>query len=147
MSGDNINISKADLQQLLEAVVKAGNAPNAFEQKAIDEQLQREHRRNLLAIELAKVEEQRLQARKNGCTHSRLSMAAGKNGGNPAPRGEGEWTTGGQLSGNGDEAMLVCLRCSWVWKWRVTNQEREFINNQGLCGAPPPPAERVIWEG
>jgi len=147
MAGDSINISKADLQQLLEAVVKAGNAPNAFEQKAVEEQLQREHRRNLLAVELGKVEEARMQARKNGCTHCRLPMAAGKNGGNAAPKGQGEWCTSGQLLSDGDTACLICVRCSWRWHWKVNNQEREYINNQGLYGAPPPPAERVIWEG
>ena len=147
MSGETISLSKAELQELLTAVVKAGTAPNAFQQKAVQEELQREHRRNLLAVELGKVEEARMQARKNGCTHSRLSMAAGKNGGNAAPRGTGEWTTGGQLSGDGEEAMLICQRCSWMWKWKVTNQEREAINNVGLLGAAPPPAERVTWEG
>jgi hypothetical protein len=147
MSGDSISFTKAELQSLLEAAVRAANAPNALEQKAIAEDLQREHRRALFAVELGKVEEGRMLAKKNGCTHSRLSMAAGKNGGNTAPRGEGEWTTGGQLSGNAEEAMLICTRCSYMWKWKVTNQEREFINNTGLLGMAPPPHERVTWEG
>lgn len=106
----NVTLSREDLQALLEAVVKAAKAPNALEQKAIDAEVERDRRRTMLMIELAKIEEQKQIARKNGCSHERYPQGH-RHAGHPAPRGIGEFTTGGQLTGR-ELATLVCLRCS-----------------------------------
>jgi hypothetical protein len=57
-------VSMDQLKSLLEAVVSAVKAPNPIEQKAIDAQIEEERRHSLLAIELAKVEAEKIARRK-----------------------------------------------------------------------------------
>lgn len=133
------------MERMVSAAVKASRAPNSKEAREIEEDVEREKRRTLLAVELAKAEQAIMERKKNGCSHSRFSNGA-KNAGCPAPKGTGEWTTGGQLIGR-DEAFLVCLRCSYGWKWKTTYDEREQTANVGLLGTAPPSADRIIWEG
>jgi hypothetical protein len=141
-----VTLSKEDLSKLLEAAIRAAKAPNVLEQKAIDEAIEKEKRRNLLMKELGKAEQETMLRRKNGCSHSRHPQGSGKRAGQPAPRGQGEWTTGGQLVGR-DLAVLCCLRCAWTWQWQPTYEEREFILNEGMLGMAPPPADRLLAEG
>lgn len=138
-------ISKADLQAILESVVRAARAPSALEEKKMNDEIERERRRTLLMVEMGKAEEQKLNNRKNGCSHSRAPQGA-RNGGQAVPRGTGEWTTGGQLTGR-DLATLVCCRCGWAWQFSPTPSEREYIEQNGMLGMSPPSADRIIAEG
>lgn len=142
---ETVEITKDDLQRLIEAAIRAAKAPNVLEQQAIDAEIEKQKRRDKLTVELARVEEEVTRRRKHGCTHSRVPQGQ-RNAGAPCPRGQGEWVTGGQLVGR-DEAMLICQRCSWGWKFKTTFEEREYINSVGMLGMPPPPPDRVIWEG
>lgn len=138
-------ISKADLQAILESVVRAARAPSALEEKKMNDEIERERRRTLLMVELGKAEEQKLNNRKNGCSHSRAPQGA-KNAGQAVTRGTGEWTTGGQLTGR-DLATLVCSRCGWMWQFKPTPAELDYIESNGMLGMTPPPAERIVAEG
>jgi hypothetical protein len=133
------------MERMVAAAVKASRAPNPKEARELEADIEREKRRTLLAIELAKSEQAILERKKNGCSHSRYENGS-KNAGMPAPKGTGEWTTGGQLIGR-DEAFLVCMRCSYGWKWKTSYEEREQIANTGMLGMAPPKPERLVWEG
>ncbi len=61
----DINLTPSQLKDILESAVRAASAPNALEQKRLDEELEREKRRSLLSIELAKVEEEARWRRQN----------------------------------------------------------------------------------
>ncbi len=141
------NLSKEDIRNLLtEAMAAAVNLPramNPMEKKQYEEEIKREKRRAILSVELGKAEAEKRYRQQTGCTHSRLSTAAGARAGQPAPRGQGEWTTGGQVHGY-DTIGLVCLRCSTSWQFKATPQEIEFANQVGLLGFAPPPIERCI---
>ena len=88
------------VEKIVTAAVAAARAPNPKEAREIEQDVQRERRRTLLSVELAKVEEEKTQRRKHGCSHSRVENGS-KNAGMPAPKGTGEWTTGGRLVGQG----------------------------------------------
>lgn len=133
------NLSATDLQRIIESAVKAAVAPNALEAKQMQEALERDRRRTLLAVELGRVEEEARWRRQNSCTHS-----ADAKTGEPVTKGTGRWTTSGQVHGD-DSASLICQRCSTLWKFVPTREEREFIlNGPGLLGYAPPPIERCI---
>ena len=117
-----------------------------IEQAALDDHIERDKRRARMQIELAKVEEESRKRKKYGCSHCRQPMGAGKNAGNAAPKGTGEWTTGGQQIGL-DKAFMLCLRCSYSWTWQPTPQELDYIQQNGMLGMAPPASERVIAEG
>jgi len=63
-------LSAAQLQQILEGALKAATAPNALEQKRLDEEIERERRRSILSVQLAKIEEEARWRRQNSCSHS-----------------------------------------------------------------------------
>ena len=162
MAEPQVTMSKSELTELLKtiqagqaetlaAAIRAAREPNPLEQKAIDEQIEADKRRSKLMVELGKVEEQSMFRRKHGCSHSRVPQGQ-RNAGAPCPRGHGEWTTGGQLSGvddatGRDVAHMLCTRCSWSWRWIPTLAEREMINGPGMLGMTPPTDDRVIWQG
>lgn len=137
----------------MEAAVKAARAPSVLEQKEIDKQIEADKRRDLAMRELGKVEEAAAIARKHGCSHTRHPMAMGLLGGHGAPKGQGEWTTGGQLSGRNDktgavQAVLVCSRCATTWRWEPTVQELEYFQNGGtMLGYAPPAEDRLVLSG
>jgi hypothetical protein len=133
------------MERMVSAAVKASRAPNAKETREIEADIERERRRTMLAVELGKVEQEHQERRKNGCSHSRYENGS-KNAGQPAPKGTGEWTTGGQLVGR-DTACTICVRCAYNWIWKPTWEEREYINNVGMLGMAPPKPEQVISEG
>lgn len=130
---------------MLEGMIKAQSAMNPMEQEKYDEEVQRKKRRAMLMVEFGNAEAQRIQNRKHGCTHSRAPQGA-KNAGNAVARGQGEWCTGGQLTGR-ETATLVCCRCGYFWQFKPTLAELDQIENQGLMGWSPPPPERIIAEG
>src|SRR5215471_11720067 len=102
---DHLALTPLQLQDIIEAAVKAATAPNALEQKRLEEEMERERRRSILSVELAKVEEEARWRRQNACSHSANSKT-----GESVPRGKGHWTTSGQMHGD-DTASLICQRC------------------------------------
>jgi hypothetical protein len=89
---------------------------------------------------LGKIEEEARERRKNGCTHTRHALGT-KLAGHAAPRGQGEWTTGGQMHGDGT-ATITCTRCAYQWRFLPNHTEREYTQDSGLLGAAPPPARK-----
>src|SRR5215467_15729109 len=100
-----VSITPTQLQDILTAALKAANQPNALEAKHIAEETERERRRQNLAIELARVEEEARWRKQTSCTHT-----VNEKTGEPVPRGQGKWLTGGQMHGD-DSATLICQRC------------------------------------
>lgn len=154
MSDKQITMNEDQLASVfakaVEAAVKAARAPNPLEQREIDKQIEADKRRSMMIVELGKAEEEVMRRKRDDCTHSRHSMSMGSLGGHAAPRGQGEWTTGGQMLGR-KKAVLVCTRCAWTWVFQPTDAEAEFIEQTGLRGFPPPTKEkygdRLLEEG
>lgn len=133
------NLSATDLERIISAAVKAATAPNALEAKQLQEAIEKDRRRTLLAVELGRVEEEARWRRQNACTHS-----VNEKTGESVPKGMGKWITGGQIHGD-DSATLICQRCATAWRFMPTRDEREFIlNGPGLLGYAPPPIARCI---
>src|SRR5438552_1230445 len=128
-----VELSPDQLQQLLVKAVAAGVAEatkmNPLEEKRYKEELEREERRNKLAVELGKAEEEALRKKRDACSHSRDKE------GNGVSRGQGIWTTQGQIHGN-ECITLICMRCATTWTWKGTMAERDAANNSahGLLG-------------
>src|SRR5215470_4966317 len=140
-------LTDEQLSKIITAAVTAAKAPNPVEAKEIEKQIEADKRRSLMQVEMAKAEEENTKRKKYGCTHSRYPMSMGKQGGHAAPKGTGEWTTGGQLCGRNPKtgtprAVLICQRCSWTWTFEPTIQELDFINESGMMGMTPPTKER-----
>jgi hypothetical protein len=136
-------LTKQDLIDIVSAAVAASHQLNPIEQRKYEQELQAQKRRDLAAINLAKIEEENMRNRKNGCSHSRYPMAMGKLGGHNCPKGQGEWTTGGQLHSQ-DLATMICQRCSWTWQFKPTKAEYEYIEQNGMMGMTPPDDSRLI---
>jgi len=132
-------------EQLKELLAAAQSKPNVLEQKAIDTEIQKERKRDLARVELAKIETDALRRKKEGCTHCRWPMSAGKQAGMSAPRGQGEWCTSGQLHDR-NLATMICVRCSYTWQFRPTDSEFEYISQNGMLSLAPPDESRVIRE-
>jgi hypothetical protein len=138
-------LTHEQLQQLMEAAIRAAKAPNPIEEKQIQEQIERERRRNLMMTEMGRIEEQSRLHKQNSCSHKRHETK----GHNVARHEPGVWTTGGNLLGaKEDVAGLICVRCATTWKFRPTPEESEYFRNapEGMNGFPPPPEERCIKE-
>ena len=134
-----ISLTPSQLKDIIETAVKAASAPNALEQKHLDEEMERERRKSSLAVMLAKVEEEARWRKQNSCSHSCNDKT-----GESVPRGTGRWTTGGQIHGD-DVATLICQRCATTWRFKPTLAEREYIlNGPGLLGYAPPPLDRCL---
>jgi hypothetical protein len=140
MAEQELKMTLSQLKDIIESAVRAATAPNPLEQKALDEALQTEKRRAMLAVELGRAEEQGRWLKQNSCSHSR-----DKNTGEAVRKGTGVWTTGGQMHGDG-AASLVCQRCATTWRFRPTPAELEYIQNSssGLMGFAPPDLDRCI---
>jgi hypothetical protein len=142
-----MEITKQELQEMMAktvaAVVSEMKKPNAIEQKALDEAENASKRRQLLMKTLGKAEEESMRRKRYGCSHSRYSNAAGRLAGHSAPRGTGEWTTGGQTHGNGT-ITVICMRCATDWTYKGTPEEYQSAQDAGLLGVEPPPPERWI---
>ena len=143
MADEIRGLTKQDLADIVAAAVAAANRPDPLREKELAEQLATEKRRTAMMLELGKIEEASTKRKKDGCTHSRLPMSARKYGGHAARKGEGEWTTGGQMHDD-DTATMICTRCSWTWHWRPTLEERRYIEQQGMLGMSPPAESRLI---
>jgi hypothetical protein len=138
-----IQMTPQQLQDLLAAAVKQATAMNPLEQKKFDEDMAREKRRNLMAVELGRAEEEAMHRKRNGCSHMRDART-----GDGVARGatNGEWTTGGQAYQNG-LAMIICTRCSTAWMFKPEPEYYNFIIQNGLRGAQPPSDSLTICTG
>jgi hypothetical protein len=135
--------SPEQLQQFLTAVIQGAvqeaRRMTPLEERKFKEEVERERRRDRMAVELAKAEAQNQRNRMLGCSHKcdqKTGLAVGRD------RPDGLWTTAGQLHGN-DLATLCCIRCGWVWRWKTNPGERDYINNVGMLNMAPPANERV----
>jgi hypothetical protein len=156
MANDEIKgLTKDDLKDLITAATTAAVAaamrPNAKEQKEIDDQIAADKRKSLMMVEMGKAEQEAMDRKKYGCSHSRHPMSAGKLGGHNCRKGTGEWTTGGQFCGKNPKtgvpyAYLVCTRCSFGWKWEPNVQELEYLQENGFMGLEPPEESRLLKE-
>jgi hypothetical protein len=134
-------------EQLKELLAAAQAKPNVLEQKAIDAELEKERKRDLARVQLAKIEAEAMQRKKDGCSHLRLPMSAGKLGGHAAQKGTpgAEWTTGGQAHST-ELATLICTRCSATWQFKPTSAEYQAIEQSGMMGWRPPDESRIVRE-
>lgn len=134
---ESITLTKEQFQDLLTTL--QSKPMNPLEQKKFEEEMEREKRRNLMQTESARIEMEKQRSRKFGCTHSR------DKDGNAAPRGQGTWTTQGQVHGD-DTITLICLRCAFEWHFKGTSYERDAAVNaaHGLLGMAPPEDSRLI---
>jgi hypothetical protein len=144
----SVEMSPADLQKILEAVIGKVQQLNPLDQRKYDEILAREKRRDLLAVQLGKAEEEAYQRRKNGCSHLRYPATAGKLSGHMAPPGYhgAEWRTGGQVYQNG-LAMMLCLHCATSWWFKPTPEYYAVLAQNGLDSTAPPPDDKCICIG
>jgi hypothetical protein len=147
-----ISISPEQLQDLLKTAIAeaVGQATklNPIEQRKLDEELQKDRRRNMMMIQLGKIEEESARQKRDGCSHMRHPAGAGKLAGHSAPRGSlgAEWCTGGQAYQDGT-AMIICLRCSSTWLFRPDSNYYNAILQNGLLGEAPPPDAQTICPG
>lgn len=139
-----VNLTKEDLKELLMAVANAGKAMNPLEQKKYEEEVKKEKHHAAMVLEMGRAEEESIRAKRNSCTH-RTDKTSGDSV--SLSDANGWWCTQGQVHSN-DVISLICLRCSTVWYWKGTPQEREYAVNaeHGLLHYPPPPKERLLPE-
>jgi hypothetical protein len=146
----NVEISQEALQELLKTVVAAAIAEskklNPLDQKKYEEALAQEERRAKMIVQMGKIEEAAQIAKKNGCSHCRWPANSGKHAGYAAPRGQGEWTTGGQAYQDGT-AVMVCSRCATTWRFRPTSEYYNYIIQNGMLSDPPPPDDQCLCDG
>lgn len=144
----NVEMSPEQLQKILEAVLAKAQQLNPLEQKQYDEDLAKQRRRDLLAVQLGRAEEAAAKAKRENCSHMRYSPTSGKNSGHSAPKGTpgAEWCTGGQAYQNG-LAMMFCSRCHADWWFKPTQEYYSYIMQNGLEGTAPPPDDQAICIG
>jgi len=152
MQPGSISITPEQLQELLRTAIAeaVGQATklNPIEQRRLDEELQKDRRRNMMMIQLGKIEEESARQKRDGCSHMRHPAGAGKLAGHSAPKGSlgAEWCTGGQAYQDGT-AMIICLRCSSTWLFRPDPNYYNAILQNGLLGEAPPPEAHTICPG
>src|SRR5271169_5065397 len=149
MGGPNtMNVSPEDLQAILEAVLAKVQQLNPLEQRKYDEMVAKERRRDDLAVQIGKAEEEASLRRRNSCSHIRYGASSGKLSGHLAPKGTpgGEYTTGGQVYQNG-LGMMFCSRCHSDWWFKPTPEYYAVLAQNGIDGVAPPPEENCICIG
>ena len=148
-------MSYAQVQELLKqqndsmiAAFKEMSKLNPLDQRKYDEMIAKEKRRDLLAVQLGKAEEEAARRRKDGCSHLRYPATAGKLSGHMAPHGYpgAEYRTGGQVYQNG-LAMMLCLHCGSSWWFRPTPEYYAVLAQNGLDNTAPPPEKDCICIG
>lgn len=140
---ESITLTKEGLQELLKAVLSENNKLNPIEQKQLEEQMQKEHRRSMLVVELGKQEEEKERRQKLGCSHRR-DPETGDSVSKDSPIGQ--WTTGGQAYQNG-LASIICTRCSTTWLFKPSPDYYAIILQNGLMRVAPPPAHQCYCYG
>jgi len=134
----SLNITYEQLQDLMRTMIGELNRPNPIEARALQAELEKERRRNILAVELGYASEMQRYNQQHSCTHHRDEKS-----GQSVAKGNGTPTTSGQVLGSGN-ILLICLRCSTEWIWQPTREELEYVNNASLLGFPPPSIERCL---
>lgn len=144
----SVNMSPEQLQQILEAVVSRVTRLNPLEQKKYDEDLAKERRRDMLAVQLGKAEAEAQKNKRDNCSHQRYPATAGKNAGELAPKGTAgaEWCTRGQAYQNG-LALIFCTRCHSDWWFQPTQAYYTEILQNGIYGVKPPSDEHTYCIG
>jgi len=144
----SIEMTPQQFQAILESVVAKAKELNPLDQRKYDEMLAKERRRDLLAVQIGKAEEEASRARRNNCSHMRYGASAGKHAGELCPKGSpgGEFCTGGQAHQNG-LVHLFCSRCNSEWWFQPTQDYYTFILQNGIDGIAPPPEEHTICIG
>lgn len=147
MPQNAITMTPEQLQELLktaigEAVAQATRL-NPIEERKLAEELAKERRRNMMMIQLGKIEEEAARNRRDGCSHMRDAKT-----GDSVPRSwpTGEWTTSGQAYQNGT-AVIICQRCSSTWLFKPDPNYYSAIIQNGLLKAQPPPEELTMCPG
>ena len=143
-------LTREDIQQILDnqqktflTALEKVTAPTAVEQEAIEQIESRRSRRDVMHAQMAKAEEEHQARKRYACSHTRHPASAGRMGGYPAPKGQGEWTTSGQAHDNGT-ISLICLRCNESWTWRATREELQYVNDASLLGFAPADEKRAL---
>jgi hypothetical protein len=142
-----ISITPEELQNLLRSAIKeavaSATALNPLEQRKLDEELAKDHRRSAMILQLGKIEAEAQLQKRNACSHMRDAKT-----GDAVPRNwpTGEWTTGGQAYQNG-LAVIICQRCSTTWMFKPEPNYYNAILQNGLLKAAPPPEEYTICPG
>lgn len=147
---ESITLTKDQFADLMDRVAALANPRmNPLEQRKLNEEIEREKRRDQVQIESAKTETLKAKARKDGCSHCRWPASSGKKAGHAAPRGTGEWVTQAQFHEQNGTIDLMCQRCQWIWRWKATPEEVSFLkdNDGGMAGFPPPAEEKLIYQG
>ena len=138
-----VSLTQEQLQELLGKVAAiASENMNPLEKEKYQEQLDMKRRIEIFKSTV-RSEVAAQAARMAGCSHSRWPSSAGKMGGHAAPRGQGEWATGGQIHGHG-LLGLTCLRCGKGWFWMGSPQELDYAESAGLLNFPPPDDSRCL---
>jgi hypothetical protein len=148
MQSNAFSITPEQLQELLKTAIAEAVKLNPIEQRKLDEDLQRERKRNQMMIQLGKIEEEAARRKRDGCSHMRHPAGSGKLSGQSAPRGSlgAEWCTGGQAYQDGT-AMIICLRCSSTWLFRPDSNYYNAILQNGLLGEAPPSEALTMCPG
>lgn len=141
---NQVSMSHEQLQKILETITKL----NPLEQRKYDEMIDKEHRRDMLAVRLSEAEEASQKAKRDNCSHMRYPPSAGKNSGQMAPKGTSgaEWCTGGQAYQNG-LAMIFCSRCHSDWWFKPTQDFYILIQQNGIDGIAPPDDAHTVCIG
>jgi hypothetical protein len=144
----DIEMSKKDFKELMEGIIDKLNKLNPLEQRQYDEELAKERRRDLLAVQLSKAEAEAQQARRSNCSHQRYPASAGRRAGELAPRGTpgAEWCTRGQAYQN-SLVMIFCTRCHSDWWFQPTQEYYQVIVQEGIYGIAPPDDDHTICIG
>lgn len=143
MAENELRITKSDLQDLLSTLMKEVKSMNPLEQKKYDEEVAKDKRRAQMVVSLGRAEEEAMNQKKGRCSHCRWPAGSGKRSGEAAPRGQGEWCTGGQKHGD-QTASLICGRCAFEWRFRPTPGEMDYLDNEGFMGFAPPSDDRLL---
>jgi hypothetical protein len=128
-----LSLSKQDLADVVAAAVRAANQLNPIEQRNLEQELAAQERRDKAAVQLAKIEMESAERKKNACSHSRHPMAMGRMGGHAAPKGTGEWTTSGQCHST-KLATLICVRCACTCSSSRLNRNTNTYNRTVCSG-------------
>ena len=148
---NGIYFSPEQLQEFMAKAMAAAVAEarkmTPLEERKYNEEVTRERRRDRMAVELDKADEQMQRNKRLGCSHKcdpRTGLAVGRD------RQDGVWTTAGQLHGN-DMATLVCIRCAWTWRCTASSPRAATCLARPLrrtrAGSPTTPPRPRSWPG
>lgn len=143
-----MEISKEELQQILATAVGAAVAEvkkmNPLEEEKFKKEMELKKRRDMMQVEMGRIEEESARRKRFGCSHSRYPNGH-RLAGHPCPKGQGEWVTGGQMHSKG-VASIICLRCGTAWLFKPDADEVQAIIDGGLVGMAPPNESKCLMQ-